>query len=429
MPRVSIVITARNVADQLPRCIASLSAQTFGDFEAIVVDDASKDGTSYVAQGATKRDPRFQMLQQPHGKGVHLGRMAGVERASGDYLLFLDGADELEPIMLEQLVRRMSEAGCDMLRFGAGVESTPAGHSMRLQEGDIELDLCTRDNQSDPAWCIPSHLFSTPLAQRAFATMAAERLDGTQDIYEMTVLACKAHVADAVAGITLPHPHAEDETAPALTLKQFESLCQSHASCIDTCQSWLGAWDGPSAQTCLHATRQRCATALADAWLTCLPEEAKADGAELLAHTIGRTASAAQLFRLAGNRMEAALRKGETLDEADPANDWLTWADGLAAQAGQAADRDAYLIHLRRRAQDFLKDLEERRDLSRFEGRDIRIFVSTHKPVDTFASNILQPVQVGAARAAKRFSFCLQDDAGENISQLNAQYCELTTQY
>ena len=121
MPRVSIVITARNVADQLPRCIASLSAQTFGDFEAIVVDDASKDGTSYVAQGATKRDPRFQMLQQPHGKGVHLGRMAGVERASGDYLLFLDGADELEPIMLEQLVRRMSEAGCDMLRFGAGV--------------------------------------------------------------------------------------------------------------------------------------------------------------------------------------------------------------------------------------------------------------------------------------------------------------------
>ena len=259
--------------------------------------------------------------------------------------------------------------------------------------------------------------------------MAAERLDGTQDIYEMTVLACKAHVADAVAGITLPHPHAEDETAPALTLKQFESLCQSHASCIDACQSWLGAWDGPSAQTCLHATRQRCATALADAWLTCLPEEAKADGAELLAHTIGRTASAAQLFRLAGNRMEAALRKGETLDEADPANDWLTWADGLAAQAGQAADRDDYLIHLRRRAQDFLKDLEERRDLSRFEGRDIRIFVSTHKPVDTFASDILQPVQVGAARAAKRFSFCLQDDAGENISQLNAQYCELTTQY
>ena len=429
MPRVSIVITARNVADQLPGCIASLSAQTFGDFEAIVVDDASKDGTSYVAQGATKRDPRFQMLQQPHGKGVHLGRMAGVERASGDYLLFLDGAAELEPTMLEQLVGRMSEAGCDMLRFGADVESTPAGHSTRLQESGIELDLCARDNQSDPAWCVSSHLFSTPLAQRAFATMAAERLDGTQDIYEMTVLACKAHVADAAAGSALPHPHAEDEAAPALTLKQFESLCQSHASCIDACQSWLSTWDGPSAQTCLHAAHQRCATALADAWLTCLPEGAKADGVGLLAHTIGCAASAAQLFRLAGDRMEAALRKGETLDEADRTNDWLTWADGLAAQAGQAADRDARLIRLRRRAQDCLKELGERRGLSRFEGRDIRIFVSTHKPVDTFASNILQPVQVGAAKAAKRFSFCLQDDAGENISHLNAQYCELTTQY
>ena len=61
--------------------------------------------------------------------------------------------------------------------------------------------------------------------------------------------------------------------------------------------------------------------------------------------------------------------------------------------------------------------------------QDIRIFVSTHKPVETFDSRILQPVQVGSCHARERFSWCLHDDEGENISALNAQYCELTTQY
>lgn len=60
---------------------------------------------------------------------------------------------------------------------------------------------------------------------------------------------------------------------------------------------------------------------------------------------------------------------------------------------------------------------------------NIRIFVSTHKPVDLFASEILQPVQVGSALANKRFDWALHDDEGDNISEVNPLYCELTTQY
>ncbi len=59
----------------------------------------------------------------------------------------------------------------------------------------------------------------------------------------------------------------------------------------------------------------------------------------------------------------------------------------------------------------------------------ISIFVSAHKPVDLFKSNILQPVQVGCALSDTRFDWALHDDEGENISAQNAMYCELTAQY
>ena len=59
----------------------------------------------------------------------------------------------------------------------------------------------------------------------------------------------------------------------------------------------------------------------------------------------------------------------------------------------------------------------------------ISIFVSTHKPVDLFDSRILQPVQVGSSLATERYPWALHDDDGENISDQNPLYCELTTQY
>lgn len=64
-----------------------------------------------------------------------------------------------------------------------------------------------------------------------------------------------------------------------------------------------------------------------------------------------------------------------------------------------------------------------------YQKQAIRIFVTTHKNVDTFESSILQPVQVGAKTPRRRLLWAYQDDSGKNISDLNAEYCELTTQY
>ena len=66
---------------------------------------------------------------------------------------------------------------------------------------------------------------------------------------------------------------------------------------------------------------------------------------------------------------------------------------------------------------------------SNYEREQLRIFVTTHKDVERFHSSVLQPVQVGWARPRKRLLWAYQDDTGNNISDQNALYCELTTQY
>lgn len=74
-----------------------------------------------------------------------------------------------------------------------------------------------------------------------------------------------------------------------------------------------------------------------------------------------------------------------------------------------------------------MSDIDKKEIREKYEKQDIRIFVTTHKNVDLFDSAILQPVQVGPKN--ERFSWTFHDDEGENISERNPRYCELTTQY
>jgi glycosyltransferase involved in cell wall biosynthesis len=100
VPKVSVVIPTFNVARYVGQCLASVRAQTLSEWECIVVDDGSTDGTPQrVRENA---DPRIRLIAQPN-TGVSAARNAGLGRASGPYLLFLDGDDLLHPEALRRL--------------------------------------------------------------------------------------------------------------------------------------------------------------------------------------------------------------------------------------------------------------------------------------------------------------------------------------
>ena len=116
LPLFSVIVPAYNLEKLLPRCLDSLLAQTFADWECIVVDDGSRDDTGAVADAYAAKDPRFTVLHKANG-GVSSARNAGMEAAGAELLLFLDGDDALEPFALEWLAARRVQWPGDLIGF------------------------------------------------------------------------------------------------------------------------------------------------------------------------------------------------------------------------------------------------------------------------------------------------------------------------
>ncbi len=106
MTKVSVIVPTYNYARFLPDAVESLLAQTFGDWECIVVDDGSTDDTPAVVGAATANDGRVRYVSQAN-RGPSAARNRGVAESVGDYIQFLDADDVLPPTKLEAQIRRL----------------------------------------------------------------------------------------------------------------------------------------------------------------------------------------------------------------------------------------------------------------------------------------------------------------------------------
>ena len=106
-PRVSVIVPAHNYARFLSEALDSVRAQTFDDWECIVVDDGSTDDTATVAR-AYEADARFRYVHQDN-RGPSAARNTGLQHARGELIQFLDADDRLMPRKLELHVRHLDD--------------------------------------------------------------------------------------------------------------------------------------------------------------------------------------------------------------------------------------------------------------------------------------------------------------------------------
>lgn len=111
---VSIIIAAYNAEKFLPRCLQSITSQTFQDFEVIIVDDGSTDTTSKIADDYADKDARFRVIHQKN-QGVAVARQVGLEHAIGEFTIHADADDWMDPDMLEQMVRCAKDNQADFV--------------------------------------------------------------------------------------------------------------------------------------------------------------------------------------------------------------------------------------------------------------------------------------------------------------------------
>lgn len=98
--KISVIVPSYNVQDYLSDALDSVLAQTYGNWECIIVDDGSTDGTSAVAEEYCRKDPRFKLVQEPN-KGLPGARNTGLANASGEFILPLDADDRISPEYME----------------------------------------------------------------------------------------------------------------------------------------------------------------------------------------------------------------------------------------------------------------------------------------------------------------------------------------
>jgi len=117
MHHLSIIIPVYNKAEYLSSCVDSILKQTFTDFELILVDDGSTDGSGAWCDHYARLDPRVVVIHQDN-QGVSAARNAGLRAAKGSYIGFADGDDQLEPDMYELLLGLVQEHHADVAVCG-----------------------------------------------------------------------------------------------------------------------------------------------------------------------------------------------------------------------------------------------------------------------------------------------------------------------
>ena len=114
--RFSLMIPVFNAGTYLDACLAAVAAQTFADFEALLIDDGSADGSGAICDRYAESDRRFRVWHTGN-RGVFAARQFAEQHARGDYLLFLDADDLAEPALLQTLHDAIERYHPDLLTF------------------------------------------------------------------------------------------------------------------------------------------------------------------------------------------------------------------------------------------------------------------------------------------------------------------------
>lgn len=115
--KLSIVIPIYNVGKYVRKTIDSVTSQTYDNLEIVCVNDGSTDDCPQILSAYAAQDKRIKVVNQQN-QGTYIARQVGVEAAEGDYIVFLDGDDELKPEACAQIVSMVNETDADIVQFG-----------------------------------------------------------------------------------------------------------------------------------------------------------------------------------------------------------------------------------------------------------------------------------------------------------------------
>ena len=143
-PKVSVIVPVYNAEKYLRKCVDSILAQTFRDFEVILVDDGSPDRSGAICDEYAQKDPRVRVIHKENG-GVSSARQCGLDNARGEYTIHADPDDWIEPDMLEALYAKAKAEDADMVICDYYVEFGKKTELKQQQPSALDSETVLRE--------------------------------------------------------------------------------------------------------------------------------------------------------------------------------------------------------------------------------------------------------------------------------------------
>ena len=154
--KVSIIVPVYNAELFIERCIKSIREQTYTNIEIILVNDGSTDNSESILMDLAQTDPRIVDVKQKN-QGVSAARNTGMQRAQGDYILFIDSDDWIEKDMVASLLQPLTEKAYDFVFCDYYLVTDKAKERIHLFKGaETEIAINTVKKASITTDCINS---------------------------------------------------------------------------------------------------------------------------------------------------------------------------------------------------------------------------------------------------------------------------------
>lgn len=200
---ISIIVPTYNCFSHISHCINSILVQTLTDFELIIVDDGSTDGTCELARQYAAEHENVFVYQQDHAfAGV--ARNLGLSKATGEYVLFLDGDDYFEPALLEHTYDRIRETDADICVFGANWLNDKTGE-VKPMSNACRSDLCpcsaTFNRRTNPRYifCFTTPAPWTKLYRKSFIEENSLRFQDIRSANDLRFTFTSLAIAEKIA--------------------------------------------------------------------------------------------------------------------------------------------------------------------------------------------------------------------------------------
>ena len=201
MSTVSIIVPIYKVEDYIRECIDSILAQTYPDFELILVDDGSPDDCGRICDDYAKRDNRIKVVHKVNG-GLTSARNAGLEVAKGEWIMHVDGDDWIEPDMIESLIEAAQITGADMV-IGDFVKYGPSAGYNKLPTWSSDK----KKSMTNYIAYVMTTIWGSIAKRSLYADHSLKSPDGISYCEDFHLIVRLCHFANKIVNVHRPFYH------------------------------------------------------------------------------------------------------------------------------------------------------------------------------------------------------------------------------